>query len=343
MATEHSAAARTTVALTGATGFIGSAVLAALVARGARVRALARRVPQSAGRGAAWVPGDLADAAAPAALCEGATVLVHLAARVDGGAEECEAVNVRGTAALMAAATRAGVHRIVHLSTAAVYGEGPHAGIAVDEVPPAPLSEASRTRLLGERHALDTGACVLRPGLVTGTGDRWVVPALAEVVRRVPVRWEGGEARLSMVERTDLARLITALALDGPAAPPGVHHASHPDPVRSGDLVAALADLGLLAAPEGPDVPWDECRRLLAAAPGRVSERQFGLVARDHWYRSEDIWRLAACPPGPGPLARLPEAAGWYRAALGLPGGEAGPVVGDRKSFSAATDLPARF
>ncbi|MEU9045069.1 MULTISPECIES: NAD-dependent epimerase/dehydratase family protein [unclassified Kitasatospora] len=322
-ATERGAAARTTVALTGATGFIGSGVLAALAARGVPVRALARRVPEDPAPGTTWVPGDLTDGAVLAELCEGAGVLVHLASRVDGCAEECEAANVRGTAALMAAATRAGVRRIVHLSTAAVYGEGPHAGIAVDEVSPAPVSEASRTRLLGERHALDAGAYVLRPGLVTGAGDRWVVPALAELVRRVPVRWAGGAARLSVVERTDLARLVTALALDDHAVPPGVHHASHPDPVRSGDLLAALAALGLLPAldgPDVPDVPWDECRRLLAAVPGRVSERQFGMIVRDHWYRSEDIWRLAACPPGPGPLARLPQAAAWYREALGQDG-----------------------
>ncbi|MFF7994008.1 NAD-dependent epimerase/dehydratase family protein [Kitasatospora xanthocidica] len=317
---ERGPVARTVVALTGATGFIGSGVLADLTARGVRVRALARRVPEPTAPGTAWVPGDLAAGAGLAELCEGADVLVHLASRVDGCAEECEAANVRGTAALMAAATRAGVGRIVHLSTTAVYGEGPHAGITEDEVPPAPLSEASRTRLLGERHALDAGAHVLRPGLVTGTGDRWVVPALAELVRRVPVRWAGGEARLSIVDRTDLARLITALALDDHAAPAGVHHASHPEPVRAGDLLDALAALGLLTAPAGPAVPWEECRRLLAAAPGRVSERQFGMIVRDHWYRSEEVWRLAACPPGPGPLARLPEAAGWYRTALGHSG-----------------------
>ncbi|MBD0676064.1 NAD-dependent epimerase/dehydratase family protein [Streptomyces sp. CBMA156] len=321
MATEHGPAARLAtgpaVALTGATGFIGTGVLAALAARGVRVRALARKPPEDAGAGAAWVAGDLADPEALTELCAGADVLVHLASRVGGGTEECEAVNDRGTAALMAAATRAGVRRIVHLSTAAVYGEGPHSGIEVDEVPPAPVSEASRTRLLGERHALAAGGHVLRPGLVLGTGDRWVVPALAELVRRVPVRWEGGNARLSVVDRTDLARLITVLALDGHAVPPGVHHASHPEPVRGGDLIAALAALGLLPAPDGPAVPWEECRRLLAAVPGRVSERQFGLIARDHWYRSERIWRLTACPPGPGPLARLPEAAAWYREVLG--------------------------
>ncbi|MFI9324933.1 NAD-dependent epimerase/dehydratase family protein [Kitasatospora aureofaciens] len=305
----------TPVALTGATGFIGSAVLRVLTDGGARVRALARRVPEGDGR-VDWVSGDLTDPEALARLCDGAEVVVHLASRVSGGAGECEAVNLRGTEALMAEAVRARAGRIIHLSTAAVYGEGPHSGIEVGGVPAAPVSEASRTRLLGERFALDAGGVVLRPGLVTGVGDRWVVPALGELVRRVPVRWGGGVARLSMVDRDDLARLIGALAIGEHAAPSGVHHASHPEPVRVGDLLAALARCGVLVAPRGPDLPWEECRRLLAANPGRVSERQFGLVARDHWYRSEEIWRVAGCPAGPGPLARIAAAAPWYREAL---------------------------
>ncbi|MFI9366032.1 NAD-dependent epimerase/dehydratase family protein [Kitasatospora sp. NPDC053057] len=317
MAASQRPAARTTVALTGATGFIGSAVRAALAARGVPVRALVRGEPAMDGH-TAWVRGDLADRAALAELCAGAGVLLHLASLVGGGAEECAAVNDRGTAAVMAEATRAGIRRIVHLSTTAVYGEGPHAGIGVDEVPTTPLSEASRTRLLGEGHALAAGAVVLRPALVTGTGDRWVVPGLAELARRVPGRWAGGDVRLSLVDRTDLARLITALALDVPDPVTGIHHAAHPEPVRSGDLLDALAGLGLLPALDGPALPWEECRRLLAATPGRVSERQLAMIARDHWYRSDDVWRLADCRPGPGPLARLAGAAPWYRAALGL-------------------------
>lgn len=317
MAAAQRPGARTAVALTGATGFIGSAVREALAARGVPVRALVRGEPVADGH-TDWVPGDLADRAALDGLCAGAGVLLHLASRVAGGAEECAAVNDRGTAAVLAAATRAGIRRIVHLSTTAVYGEGPHAGIDVDEVPAAPVSEASRTRLLGEGHALAAGAAVLRPALVVGTGDRWVVPALAELARRVPGRWAGGGARLSLVDRTDLARLITGLALDAPAPVAGVHHAAHPEPVRGGDLLDALAGLGLLPAQDGPALPWEECRRRLAATPGRVSERQFAMVARDHWYRSDGIWRLAACPPGPGPLTRLAGAAPWYRTVLGL-------------------------
>ncbi|MEV7596929.1 NAD(P)-dependent oxidoreductase [Kitasatospora sp. NPDC089797] len=319
MAASRRPDARTAVALTGATGFIGSAVRADLAARGVPLRALVRGEPVADGH-TDWVSGDLADPAALAGLCDGAAVLMHLASRVGGDAEECAAVNDRGTAALMAAADRAGIRRIVHLSTTAVYGEGPHTDLGVDGVPTAPRSATSRTRLLGERHALAAGAVVLRPALVTGTGDRWVVPALAELARRVPGRWAGGDARLSLVDRTDLARLVTALALAATPPPAGVRHACHPVPVRGADLIAALAGLGLLPAPDGPALPWEECRRRLAATPGRVSEHQFRMVVGDHWYRSDEVWRLADCPPGPGPLARLAGAAPWYRAVLGIEG-----------------------
>ncbi|MFI9325609.1 NAD-dependent epimerase/dehydratase family protein [Kitasatospora aureofaciens] len=135
-AASQGAGARTTVALTGATGFIGSAVRAALAARGVPVRALVRGEPVADGH-TAWVRGDLADRSALTELCSGAGALLHLASLVGGGAEECAAVNDRGTAAVMAAAARAGTDRIVHLSTTAVYGEGPHTGVGVDEVPAA--------------------------------------------------------------------------------------------------------------------------------------------------------------------------------------------------------------
>ncbi|WP_369389448.1 NAD-dependent epimerase/dehydratase family protein [Streptomyces sp. CG1] len=311
-----------TVLLTGATGFIGSAALAALtgVRPGVRVRALVRRVPEGgAGSGSVeWVIGDLTDPGSLRGLCAGADALVHLASYIGRDEERCEAVNVAGTRALMAEATHAGVRRVVHLSTAAVYGEGPHHGGTVDETPVAPVSAASRTRLAGEQYARRAGAVVLRPGLVLGAGDRWVVPALRELVERVPATWACDRGLLSVVDVGDLGRLIASVTVGGDASgggavPAGTYHASHPEPVRIGDLLAELTALGVLPARTDADWPWPVCLERLRTTPGRVTERQFSLLARDHWYRSEDIWRLSACPPGPGPLHRLRDAAAWHR------------------------------
>ncbi|WP_328751136.1 NAD(P)-dependent oxidoreductase [Streptomyces sp. NBC_00285] len=310
------------VLLTGATGFVGGAVLSRLLreradGRDVEVRALARAVPADRPEqaGVRWRHADLSDPASLAGAASDTDVLVHLAARVDGSERDCERTNIDGTRAVVAEARRAGVARIVHLSTAAVYGPGPHRGIPVDGVTPAPVSAASRTRLAAERIALDAGAVVLRPGLVLGAGDRWVVPGLGELLRRVPARWDGGRGQISVVAVEDLARLITALATAPDTVPCGVFHACHPVPVRGGDLMTRLAELDVLP-PVCDDWSWEQCLARLREAPGRISERQFALLARDHWYESEEIWRLAGCAPGPGPLDRLAGAAPWYRAHL---------------------------
>ncbi|MEU5252547.1 NAD-dependent epimerase/dehydratase family protein [Streptomyces longwoodensis] len=316
--------------ITGATGFIGGAVLGALVRGGGtadggdgsgpgnpgdvpRVRALVRRIPAGPRDAVEWVRGDVTDPSSLRGLCEGATAVLHLASYVGSDEELGEAVNVAGTRAVMAEAARAGVPRVVHLSTSAVYGTGPHRGITVDEVPPEPVSAASRTRLAGERYAREAGAVVLRPGIVTGRGDRWVVTGLRELVERVPATWDGGGALLSVVDAGDLGRLVARLATGPRSVPSGVYHASHPEPVRIADLLGELAALGLVPPVRDEGWSYEKCLEALRSTPGRASERQFALVARDHWYRSEDIWALADCPPGPGPLARLAEAVGWYR------------------------------
>ncbi|GAA1402770.1 hypothetical protein GCM10009639_46600 [Kitasatospora putterlickiae] len=313
----RSDADRPAVLLTGAGGFIGSAVLAALRALPGigEVRALTR---SSAPAGTVPVAADLADPATLRGAAGGADVLVHLASLVGGPEEECAAVNVHGTRALLAEAGRAGVGRIVHLSTSAVYGAGPHRGVGVDEVAPAPVSVASRTRLTGERAALDAGAVVLRAPLVLGAGDRWVVPCLADLLRRAPARWDGGGALLSLVAVGDLARLIADLALapDRAAVPSGVYHAGHPEPASLTGLLATLAEHGVLPPVPGADWPWERCAAALRRTPGVFGERQLELMARHHWYRSEEIWRLAGTDPGPGPLHRLADAAPWYRAHL---------------------------
>ncbi|MFE1838258.1 NAD-dependent epimerase/dehydratase family protein [Streptomyces sviceus] len=310
------------VVLTGATGFVGGTVLDRLLrdradGRDLEVRALVRTVPDDRREqpGVEWRRVDLSDPASLVGAASGADVLVHLAARVDGTERECERTNIDGTRAVVEEARRAGVRRIVHLSTAAVYGPGPHRGIPVDGVTPAPVSAASRTRLAAERIALDAGAVVLRPGLVLGAGDRWVVPGLRELLRRVPARWDGGRGQLSLVAVEDLARLVTALATAPDAVPSGIFHAGHPVPVRGGDLMARLAELDVLP-PVTDELTWEQCLARLREVPGRISERQFALLALDHWYESEEIWRLAGCAPGPGPLERLARAAPWYRAHL---------------------------
>lgn len=105
------------LAITGATGFVGSAVLDEALAQGHTVRALARR-EQAPRAGVEWVRGDLNDTAALAALVQGADAVVHVAGLTNTpDPAEFEIANVTGTANVLAAMTGAGVKRLVFVSS----------------------------------------------------------------------------------------------------------------------------------------------------------------------------------------------------------------------------------
>jgi dihydroflavonol-4-reductase len=117
-----------TTLLTGATGFVGSAVARVLAARGHSLRLLARATSDRrnlAGLDAEVVTGDLTDPASLARAAAGCRYVVHVAADyrywVPNPAEMLRA-NVDGTVAVMRAAQRAGAERIVYCSSIAALG-----------------------------------------------------------------------------------------------------------------------------------------------------------------------------------------------------------------------------
>jgi len=174
--------------VTGGTGFVGSAVVRALLRDGFDVRALVR--PQAdrrnlEGLALECVVGDLADAGSLERAARGCEALFHVAADYRLGApkpQELYRTNVEGTRNVLAAARVAGVRRVVYTSSVATIGI-PADGLPGDETTPVALSDMighyKRSKFLAEqlaRAAAREGAPVVIVNPSTPVGPRDVKP-----------------------------------------------------------------------------------------------------------------------------------------------------------------------
>lgn len=122
----------TTVLVTGANGFVGGRVAQRLLADGARVRALVRRAG-TAPAGCEEVVGDFTERDTVADTLGDVGAVVHCAATAGDDLAHVRHVNTTGTRAVVDAMLDRGVHRLVHISTAAVYDRQ---GDVIDESTP---------------------------------------------------------------------------------------------------------------------------------------------------------------------------------------------------------------
>jgi nucleoside-diphosphate-sugar epimerase len=179
------------VLVTGASGFLGGAVAAAVRDAGHSVATFQRR--PSGVVGAEDRLGSLTSAADVAAAVADTDAVVHLAAKVSlaGAPAEFERVNVHGTRALLDAARTAGVARTVFVSSPSVA----HAGTSIvgDDALPADPARArgdyARTKAQAELDALGADApgfavVAVRPHLVWGPGDTQLVGRIVDRARR---------------------------------------------------------------------------------------------------------------------------------------------------------------
>ncbi|MFE5185156.1 NAD-dependent epimerase/dehydratase family protein [Streptomyces sp. NPDC056628] len=314
------------VLVTGSGGFVGGHVVAAAgAAGGVRLRLLVRTDPSGPGPAAGTpvtrVRGDLTEPASLAGVCDGVDAVVHCASRVGGDPEELRRTNDLGTRALVEEARRAGVRRFVYLSTAAVHGRGPFRAVRPGEVPLAPVSGTSRTRAAAEGHVLAAGGTVLRPHLVYGAGDRWVVPGVLTLLRTLGAPPEG-LGRQSTVDAAALGRALLSAALAPPDRVGGVRFVNHPRPVAGEDLLTAVAETYGLFPGAVPGLPLEEARARLRGHP--VAMHHLELLAVDHWFDDAPVWDALGCSPGPAFAEGFPRYAARYRNAEPVPPPEPG-------------------
>jgi dihydroflavonol-4-reductase len=207
--------------ITGASGFVGSAVLRQLLLCGHQVRALVR--PQSdrsnlAGLAVELVTGDLREPACLDQAVRGCDALFHVAADyrlwVPQPADMYR-TNVEGTRNLLLAAARAGVERIVYTSSVATMGCLPD-GSPADEKTPVALADMighyKRSKFLAEAEVLrlvrETGLPVVTVNPSTPVGPRDIKPTptgrmILQAAGRMPAYVDTG---LNIVHVDDVAR-----------------------------------------------------------------------------------------------------------------------------------------
>ncbi len=202
-----------TIAVTGASGFLGGALADLYRARGNPVIALKRS------NGGTY---DLRRSVEPRLFASVDTIFHAAYISADDAADAFDA-NVRGAQNLLAAARSAGVRRVVFLSSCSA-------------------SPTGRSTYARQKHAIeelmrDAGHSIVRPGLVLGSGGLFQrMTAHLSRRRHVPLV-SGGRQPVHTVHVDDFARACDAAS----SAAPATYYIAEPRPVRYADLMRAIA------------------------------------------------------------------------------------------------------
>ncbi|MGB3739059.1 MAG: NAD-dependent epimerase/dehydratase family protein [Pontixanthobacter sp.] len=190
-----------TLAITGGTGFVGQAVLDLLRQRSMAARALARTVPSDRPE-VDWVAGSLADTAALDQLVDGASAILHIAGLTNApDPAHFAAANVGGTAAMIAAARKAGIDRFVFVSSLAAREPS--------------LSAYGASKAAAEALVAQSGLdwTIVRPPAVYGPRDTDMLELFRAARFGIVPLPPGGAT--SLIHAEDLARLLCDLPAAG--------------------------------------------------------------------------------------------------------------------------------
>lgn len=275
--------------VTGGGGFLGSAIVRRLVARGDHVRSLSRqRYPALEVLGVEQYQGDVASAKAVAQACRGCDVMFHVAAKagIAGRYRDYHQANVVGTQNVLDACRKHGIARLVYTSSPSVVFDGQDMEGGDESVPyPAhyeahyPATKARAERLVRQANGPGLATVSLRPHLIWGPGDNHLVPRLLARAKAGMLRRIGqADKRIDSVyvDNAADAHLLAAERLHPGAAIGGkVYFISNGEPLPTWELVNRILAAGGLP-PVTKSVPtW------LACAAGRLLENVYAVYWPD--------------------------------------------------------------
>jgi nucleoside-diphosphate-sugar epimerase len=200
------------VLITGGSGYFGSVLTDAVLARGDAVRVLDLNRP-ARHDDVEFVQGDVRDRDTVARACDGADVVLHNVAQVPLARDRhlFWSVNMLGTAHVLLAARDAGARKVVSTSSSAIFGN-PERNPVDESTPPHPLEAYGRAKLQAEQLCHDAArsgldVTVVRPRTILGHGRLGIMAVLFEFVAAgAPVYVLGkGDNRYQFVHANDLA------------------------------------------------------------------------------------------------------------------------------------------
>lgn len=230
-----------TVLVTGATGFLGGAVARRLAEEGAQVKALARRTGRDEYlRDVAnieIVMGDITDAKRMVEVTNGCDYVFHIAAALNGPLAEQLPVNEGGTANVARAAAKAGVKRLVHVSTVATYGYS-NRGVISEDTPQRPGNVPYNTSKLKAEQTLIEIAnefglsySIQRPGMIYGPrSGAWTTLFYKLAARRPTIFIGDGSGTTYAIFVDDVVDLLLLQATHPAADGEAFNCVSNPQP-----------------------------------------------------------------------------------------------------------------
>ncbi len=293
------------LSITGATGFVGSAVLDYALEQGHECRALTRK-PQADRNGVEWVKGTLSDQAALAELVTGTDAVIHIAGLTNTpDPAEFETANVTGTAAMITAAKMAKVKRFVFVSSLS----------AREPKLSAYGASKARAETLMEASGLDW--TIVRPPAVYGPRDSDMFELFRSAKWGVIPLPPGGAT--SMIHVHDLAQLLVALTGHN-----SLKTIYEPDDGREGgwshkEMAHAIGRAVGKASVFAPHLPKSvltfaaSADRLMRGDKAKLTPDRVGYMSHPNWVaRSDRAVPSAVWQPKIGSEAGLKQTAEWY-------------------------------